>query len=60
MAHDERQRPVKLYNHLVVRAERPDPLDQHLHGICYMALHANIHDARTDPKRTLSIVHMMT
>lgn len=32
VAHNKRQGLVKLYHHLVVRAERPDPLDQHLHG----------------------------
>ena len=30
MAHNEGQRLVELHHHLVVGAEGPDPLDQHL------------------------------
>lgn len=32
VAHNKRQGFVKLHHHLVVRAEGPDPLDQHLHA----------------------------
>lgn len=32
VAYDERQGLVELHYHLVVGAEGPDPLDQHLRG----------------------------
>ena len=61
VAHNKRQGFVKLHHHLVVRAERPDPLDQHLQGsmdplgfsASAMLLLVNVLD------QTLSIMHIV-
>ena len=48
MTHDERQRLVKLDNHLVVGAERPDPLDEHLQGTTLSVNGASVHSCPSD------------
>ena len=61
VSHNEGERLIKLDDILIIRAERPNPLDQHLRrGACrHLAASGNRENVATSLESTLSMVHIL-